>query len=141
MKEETIEHIMTADVCFIDINETLQKAKSLMHSKKIRHLPVIKNDKLIGMLSQTDIMRLSFGDIYDEPADSEEGGFFDMLSIDQIMKHNPKYVTPSDKISDVARILTTNEFHALPVVKDDQLVGIVTTTDIISFLLKEYLGE
>ena len=139
MKEEIIAHIMTADVCFIDIDETLDSATKLMHTKKIRHLPVIKNEKLTGMLSRTDIMRLSFGDIYDAPEAPDEDGFFSMLTIDQIMKHNPKHVHPNDKISDVAKILTTNEFHALPVVENEKLVGIVTTTDIISFLLKKYL--
>ena len=63
---------------------------------------------------------------------------FDMLNVEQVMKHAPQTVSPNSSIDEVAETLTTKEFHAFPVVEGDQLVGIVTTTDIIKFLLDKY---
>jgi CBS domain-containing protein len=61
-----------------------------------------------------------------------------MLSIEQIMVKNPIKVTSNITIKSVAEILAKNEFHALPVVDLDELVGIVTTTDLLKYLLEQY---
>jgi CBS domain-containing membrane protein len=61
-----------------------------------------------------------------------------MLSINQVMKHSPVTVNSEDTIQDAAQIFSEKEFHALPVVDDGELVGIVTTTDIMKFFLSLY---
>ncbi len=61
-----------------------------------------------------------------------------MLSIEQIMVKNTVKVASNMTIKSVVEILSKNEFHALPVVDNDILVGIVTTTDILKYLLKQY---
>jgi CBS domain-containing protein len=64
-----------------------------------------------------------------------------MFTIDQVMTKNLTTVSPNTSIKEVAEILSTKEFHALPVVEDKLLVGIVTTTDIIKYLLKQYTAS
>ncbi len=132
-KREPVSHIMTKDVYTVNLNDKLKSAYELMKSKKIRHVPVVSGDKLIGILSITDILRLSFGVESDLDA-----SVFDMFTIEQVMKHHPKSVSPDSEIREVAEILTKEEFHALPVTDGDKLVGIVTTTDIIKYLLEQY---
>ena len=66
--------------------------------------------------------------------DADEA-IFDMLSIDQVMKHDPVTITSETRVEEVAEILAGEEFHALPVVDNGDLKGIVTTTDVIRFLL------
>ena len=61
-----------------------------------------------------------------------------MLSISQVMTQKPRTVEASLSIRDVAEILASEEYHALPVVENGQLVGIVTTTDVIKYLLEQY---
>ena len=61
-----------------------------------------------------------------------------MFKIDQVMKRNLVTVSSSKSIKEVAEILATNEFHALPVVDNNKLSGIVTTTDLIKYLLKQF---
>ncbi|WP_038030815.1 CBS domain-containing protein [Thermonema rossianum] len=131
-KREPVSHIMTQDVYTTGIHDSLASAFRLMKEKKIRHLPVVEGEQLIGILSMTDIMRLSFGT--EEPDENT----LSMFKIEQIMKPNPKTVAPTDEIRTVAEILTKEEFHALPVAEDGKLCGIVTTTDIIKYLLKQY---
>ena len=60
---------------------------------------------------------------------------YDMLTIEQVMKTKLISVKPEQSIYDAAEIFATKEFHALPVVDKGVLIGIVTTTDVIRFLL------
>jgi len=64
-----------------------------------------------------------------------------MLTISQVMSHKPRVVKADESIRHVAEILAVEEFHALPVVDPEdelKLIGIVTTTDVIRYLLEQY---
>ena len=86
------------------------------------------------MLSLTDLMRISFGDTYND-SEGIDNGIFDMLSVGQVMANKPVCVQSTEVIKDVAALLATKEFHALPVVDDEKLVGIITTTDLLKYLV------
>lgn len=58
--------------------------------------------------------------------------------MEQVMAKKLILVSPETSIKETAEILSTNEFHALPVCEGDVLVGIVTTTDLIKYLLEQY---
>jgi CBS domain-containing protein len=138
MKKRTpISKIMSGDLITVNITDDLRKVSRLMHEKNIRHIPVVSGNKLTGIVSKTDIMRLSFGNFF-EGQDQADEAIFDMLKLEQVMVSNPKTVTSEDAIREVAEFLTQAEFHALPVVDNDKLVGIVTTTDIIKYLVQQY---
>jgi CBS domain-containing protein len=138
MKKRTpVSKIMTANPVTVDVSTDLRAVNKLMTSKRIRHVPVVAHDKLVGVISHTDIMRLSFGSLFEGQGSADEA-IFDMLTLEQVMVSNPKTVTSTTEIRDVAEFLTTAEFHALPVVDDGKLTGIVTTTDIIKYLIEQY---
>jgi CBS domain-containing protein len=61
-----------------------------------------------------------------------------MFTIDQVMAKNLISVKSSTLIKEVAEILSKKEFHALPIVDDNKLVGIVTTTDLINYLIDQF---
>ncbi len=136
-KRQPVSDVMTKQVVTVNVKDSLLTVKSVLSNKKVRHLPVLDGGKLVGILSRTDVMRLSFGNVFGEQAEAD-AAIFEMLSIPQIMTHKPRTVSVSMTIHDVAEILAEEEFHALPVVDGDKLVGIVTTTDIIRFLLAQY---
>ena len=135
-KREKVANVMTKDVLTINVNDSLHNANNLFNSKKLRHLPVVANDHLVGILSQTDILRISFGNTFGEQNGGDEA-IFEMLSINQVMKHSPTTVTSNDTLKDAAQILAEKEFHALPVVDDEKLVGIITTTDLLNYFISE----
>ncbi len=138
MKKRThVSQIMTTEMITVSINEDLRKVKELMKKNHIRHLPVVSGQELLGIISQTDLMRLSFGNLFDGQEQADEA-IFDMLKIEQVMVKHPKTIGAEDTIKEVAEYLTTVEFHALPVVEGKNLVGIVTTTDVIKYLLEQY---
>jgi len=58
-----------------------------------------------------------------------------MLNVSQVMAAKPKSITSSASIKELAEIFVKQEYHAIPVIDNDELVGIVTTTDVIEYLL------
>ena len=134
-KREHISTIMTTDIYTIDLNGSLHEVNEIFAKHHFRHLPVMHEDELVGIISQTDILRISFGNTFGEDQGDADEAIFDMLSINQVMKHNPVIIGHNQTIREAAEIFTEQEFHALPVLDEGKIVGIVTTTDIIKYFL------
>jgi CBS domain-containing protein len=132
----TVRDIMSVDVVKVTPDTPLMEARKLFEKYRIRHAPVVLNDRLLGIISLTDVMRLSFGDTYGTDEEDVDKAMADLLQVAQIMNYRPVTVHPDDTVKAVAELLSKAEFHALPVVEDNNLVGIITTTDILKALLK-----
>lgn len=138
IRKAPISMIMTEDVVTLKRDDSLEKAKRLFTLYRIRHIPVVEEHAIIGMLSYSDLLRLSFADITNDDDNDADVMVYNMFNINQVMKKKIVCVSPSNSIKQVAKILATEEFHALPVVNNNQLVGIVTTTDLINYLLEQF---
>ncbi|QHI37836.1 Inosine-5'-monophosphate dehydrogenase [Kordia antarctica] len=139
MKKRTpVSTIMTAEVITLNHTDSLETAESLFKSNNIRHIPVVSGDAIIGMLSYTDLLRISFADAADEDDTNVETIVYNMFTIEQVMAKNLVSITSDTLIKEAAEILAKKEFHALPVVDDGKLVGILTTTDLINYLLDQF---
>ena len=136
-QREPITHIMTKNVHTVNVNETLKTVSNIFNTEKIHHLPVTNGKEIIGIISSTDFSRLNFGSLYDQSG-SSQAAVLESLTIEQVMTHNPTVVNSSDSIKEVAEVFAKASFHALPVVENGDLVGIVTTTDMIKFLIAQY---
>ncbi|WJJ96236.1 CBS domain-containing protein [Algibacter luteus] len=138
IRKAPVSMIMTEHVITLKKTDSLEKAEKLFKRHKIRHIPVVDDDAIIGMLSYSDLLRLSFADVTNEDENIVDVMVYNMFKIDQVMKRNLVTVSSSKSIKEVAEILAKNEFHALPVVDNNKLSGIVTTTDLIKYLLKQF---
>lgn len=139
MKSEVpVSTIMTKNVVKLNLSDDLTKAEALFKKHKIRHIPVVTNQKVLGILSLTDLLRISFADAVDDDDTVIDVTVYNMFTVEQVMVKKVEMVSPSTSIRNVAEILSKREFHALPVVEGDILVGIVTTTDLIKYLLKQF---
>jgi len=130
--------IMSTELIVLNVKDDLYKAEKLFKKYKIRHLPVVADKKIVGILSYTDLLRISYADVIDEDDETVESIVYDMFSIPQVMVNNPVVVSPDTTIKEVTKILSEREFHALPVVEGDILVGIVTTTDLMRYFYHEF---
>jgi CBS domain-containing membrane protein len=130
--------IMTKNVVKVNLSDELTKVESLFKKHKIRHIPVVNGNKILGMLSYTDLLRISFADAVDDDEKEIDVTVYNMFSVEQVMARNLVTVSPDTTIKEVAEILASKEFHALPIVEGDLLVGIVTTTDLIKYLIDQY---
>lgn len=136
-KREPISHIMTKSVITANENDDLRKIVELIKQCNIRHIPIVRNKEVIGIISRTDINRLTFGALFEGQEEADEA-ILDMLTIPQVMTSKPKTVSSDTSIRDLAETFVTEEFHALPVIDNGKLAGIVTTTDVIKYLLEQY---
>ena len=136
-KREPVSKIMTTEVYTVQENDSLHEVIEKFRNHKIRHLPVLLGKKVVGIISRTDINRLTFGALFENQEGADEA-VLEILSIPQVMTSKPRFVSSSDSIKDVAEIFATEEFHALPVLEGEELKGIVTTTDVIRYMLEQY---
>nr|WP_199002605.1 CBS domain-containing protein [Flavobacterium sp. ASV13] len=136
-KREPISHIMTKSVITANENDDLRKVVEMLKKNTIRHIPITKGKEVIGIISRSDINRLTFGALFEGQEGADEA-ILDMLTIPQVMTSKPKTVSSDTIVRDLAEILVTEEFHALPVVDNGELKGIVTTTDVVKYFLEQY---
>jgi CBS domain-containing membrane protein len=142
MKENVkVSEIMTKNIVKLNLADELTKAEQLFKKHKIRHIPVVDGNKIAGMLSYTDLLRVSYADAVDDDANSVESIIFNMFRLRQVMVKEIVIISPTSTIRDTAEILSKNEFHALPVCEGEVLVGIVTTTDVMKYFLKQFNGS
>ncbi len=120
---------MKTDVISISTEQSLREAEEIMVTHKIRRLPVIKEEKLVGILSQEDIKRalpsVLNGTIGDDSWDSAA-----QAKVSSLMTANPITASPLDPIEDVAVTMRKNKVGGIPVCHDGELVGIITESDI-----------
>lgn len=137
-RKEPVSVIMTKNVHTVNLSDELADVVQTLKKHKIRHIPVVDGKDVVGIISRTDINRLTFGSLF-ENQDGADEAILSMLSVSQVMSSNPRLVKATTTIREVAEIFANEEFHALPVTDDHgKLVGIVTTTDIIKYLLDQY---
>ena len=137
-KRVPITQIMTPNVVTLTTKDDLVTAEETFKKNNIRHIPIVSGDAILGMLSYTDLMRISFADAIDEDEYEVDTMVYNMFSIEQVMVKDVVSVPPTATVKEVAQFLAQKEFHALPVVDNGKLVGIVTTTDLIRYLLEMY---
>ncbi len=135
--ELPVSSIMTTNLITLDVKEGLERAEHLLKKYKIRHIPVIDKGKIVGMISLNDILRISFADGAYREEDNIASSIYEMFTIRQMMISNLETVRPDTTIKEVAELLIKREYHSLPVVEDGILKGMVTTTDLIQYLLKQ----
>ncbi len=137
MKNRTpISEIMSTDLITLGVFDTIETAEKLFKKHRIRHIPVVNNSEIVGMLSYSDLLRISFADVTNNE-ENVDAFVYNMFTIQQLMAKNLTVVTPEVSIKDVAQIFVEREFHALPVVQEGVLEGIITTTDLSMYLMKQ----
>lgn len=130
--------IMTTNVIKLNVSDDLTKAEQLFKKNHIRHIPVVSGNKILGMLSYTDLLRISFVDAVDDDDEVVDTTVYNMFTVEQVMAKNLISIAPETTIREAAEILASKEFHALPVCEGNLLVGILTTTDLIKYLISQY---
>jgi CBS domain-containing protein len=121
---------MTRDIITAPLSLTLRAAWAIMESRRIRHLPVVQGSRLVGILSDRDILSRATLD----PAE----GFIvpDGVVVGAAMTLAPITCSMATTISWVAETMVQGKIDAIPVVEaDDVLVGLVTSTDLLALLI------
>lgn len=123
---------MTRDVIVAPPELTLANAWRVMQREHVRHLPVVRAGALIGMLSDRDVLARGTlgadGSVHVAPH----------LIVGEAMTPTPLVTCEaSTDVAELARTMTEKKIDAIPVVHGLRLVGLVTTTDLLSLLLEQ----
>jgi acetoin utilization protein AcuB len=131
---------MTKSVVTIKPHDSLRHARERMMKYRINQLPVVVNDKLVGIVTDRDVrdaypssLRLIHGKDIDEFGDSH--------TVEEVMTYNVVTVSPDATLREAARRLRNQRLGALPVVENGALVGIITRSDLLDALLGEGTAE
>ena len=136
--KQAVSSIMSTNIKTVFANEPVAKVKDILEEHDIHHAPVVEEDgTLVGIVSSSDL--LYFLRALDP--ESKEAYINDLrlknYKVEEIMSHLPESISSKDSIEAAIRIFSKNAFHALPVLEEGKLVGILTTHDIIVNLLDE----
>jgi len=137
-KNDPVSHIMTKNVVTLDLNDPLSKARSLFEQTGVHHLPVMHGSELVGVLAWSDFLRVSFGEFGNQDSRSLDAVLDHTYRLSDVMKTEPVTISVSGTVRDAANVLSRGEFHSLPVVDGRKLAGIVTSTDLLRYLVEQY---
>ncbi|MDY6853941.1 MAG: CBS and ACT domain-containing protein [Thermodesulfobacteriota bacterium] len=130
-----VKDIISNKLITINSGDNIKKAFELMKTNKIRHIPVLDAEKLVGIVTNTDLRQVL---VPSESNNKKEVFLFTskFFTVDQIMTKDPITVTPQTDIEKAAMLLQRNKIGGLPVIENDRLVGMITETDIFGVFIE-----
>lgn len=126
--------IMTHKLITVNPEDKLEAVSNLFEQHKIHHIPVVRYKEIVGLISKTDLLYFLRGlsnNSYEEVLNNVR---LKNYSAEDIMTKGLAKIASTDRIAVALEVFKENLFHAIPVVDNGELVGIVTTYDIIKSL-------
>lgn len=127
---------MSEAVLAVETFDSINVARQLMAKHRVNQLPVLEGDKVVGIVTDRDIrdayptsMAINRGEAIDR--------FADTITVEEVMSHNVFTVQPETSLAAAVELLRRQRIGSLPVVKKQKLVGIITRSDILDFVLSE----
>lgn len=139
-----ISEVMTRELITISHEEKLKNIKALFEENNFHHLLVVEDiNSLVGIISKEDFYKFTYTLTLQTTGKTWSTIKYDTLSAKDIMTQSPFVLDPDDTIGLAADLFLANQFHALPVVEVNELVGILTTFDLLKYSFKQAisLGE
>ncbi len=129
-----IKEIMTTDLVTVYPETKVSKIKLMFDAHDFHHIPVVeKGGLLTGIISKEDFFKLSYVLSLNTSGHTYSKMEYDNLSAKDIMTKYPLSLDPDDTTGLAADIFLANKFHALPIIEDNKLVGMVTTHDLLKY--------
>ena len=124
---------MTRSVITLDEGRSLREAIALMQRHRIRHVPIVSGEAILGILTDRDVKRAT-PSLLSGVSQEEFDRVLNETTVGQAMTRSPFTITPSTGLRDAVKVILDRRFSALPVVEDGRLVGILTVTDLLRTL-------
>lgn len=130
----TVSEWMQKEVLAIEVYDSIGLARRLMSKHRINQLPVVDNGNLVGIVTDRDI-RDAYPTSMVIDRTKEIDTFAETYTVEEVMSFNVMTVGPETPLHMAVRLLRRHRIGALPVVKNKKLVGIITRSDVLDFLL------
>ena len=120
-----VEEWMVKDPIVVTLDQKVQDCVDLMREHSIRHLPVVEKQRLVGLVTESDLREVFLASLVED------------LTIAGVMITEPMTVTPDAEIEDAAKLIYYHKIGGLPVVDDyGQVVGIITVADLVEAFIE-----
>jgi acetoin utilization protein AcuB len=138
--KRVVADIMKSNPVTVTPRNAIRTAINLMREGGYRRLPVVDRGRLVGIITDRDLRRAA-----NSPFVVREQWYdnfiLDHIEVGSCMTPNPLTIEPTAPIADAARLMRNHKIGGLPVIADGQLVGIITETDLLDFLIGLLAGE
>jgi acetoin utilization protein AcuB len=137
---DLVSSLMTKKLITVNPEDNLLEVKQIFEKHRIHHIPVVRYRSIVGLVSKSDFVAYEKGMKRHEEDKVFHESRLKIYKAQDIMTTGLAKVTSTDRLNVVIEIFKENLFHAIPVVDDEELVGIITTYDIIKALASEKAG-
>lgn len=137
-KNDLVTKIMSTNVAVIQEGQALSEVRKVMCDLDIHHVPIVNGAKLVGLVSFTDMMKINL--VINGADERSIGAIIDQqFKITDVMSSRLTTIKNTETIRQAAELLIKGHFHSLPVIDSEtNIVGIVTSTDLIKYLNEQY---
>ena len=123
----------------IDPDATLTAAQELMLENEVRRLPVVERGELVGIITNSDILRQIPATV--EETDDDTRILLTQRTVREVMTYSPMTINPSATIQEAAERMLEYQISGLPVVRNGKVVGIITESDIFRLVVESWAEE
>ena len=132
MGRTRVRDIMDEKVVTISAGDTLSTVEDIMTLGHVRHMPVVHAGKLVGVVSERDLLRASLSNLI-EFGNEHRRAFLQVVEIARVMSTPPIVIDPDATVEEAARVMAEKKIGCLPVLGGDTVVGMLTETDILAY--------
>jgi CBS domain-containing protein len=132
-KEGIAREIMMGSPVTLKPEDTLDLANDVISLGRIRHIPVVQDGRLVGMITERDLIGAAASKIFGLKQASKSA-LLKTVMIKDVMKKRVITVTPDTPIKEAVHLMAEKKIGCVPVVSDGVVVGLVTTTDILRYV-------
>jgi CBS domain-containing protein len=133
--QPTVRDYMTADPTTLGPDDPLLQAVLTVRSLSIRHIPIVKDGELVGLITDRDLGHAS-PSILGRTTPEEYNQVFQQNTIQRVMVKNPTTIHVDALLGDAVRLMQENKWGCIPVVDDNgRLVGVLTKSDVFRYAL------
>jgi CBS domain-containing protein len=127
-----VRDIMLKKMVTISESDTLSTVEDIMTLGHVRHMPVVHAGKLVGVVTERDLLRASLSHLT-EFASEQRRAFLHGVEIGRVMSAPAIVIHPDASVEKAARLMADRKIGCLPVVEQDRLLGIITETDLLRY--------
>lgn len=132
-KEGVVREIMMGSPVTLKPEDTLDLANDVIALGRIRHIPVVDDGRLVGIITERDLIGAAASQIFGLKQKNKSALLKSVL-IKEVMKKRVLTAAPDTPIKDVAHLMAEKKIGCVPVVSAGAVVGLVTTTDILRYV-------
>lgn len=132
MGQTRVRDLMSEKIVTIGVGDRLSTVEDIMTLGRVRHMPVVQGGRLVGVVSERDLLRASLSNLtgFDK---EERRAFLNGVEIARVMSAPPIVIDADASVEEAALVMAERKIGCLPAISRDTLVGMLTETDLLRF--------